>query len=143
VALASVFGRAVDAARGGIDKTRDTGLLAGPRQRDRADVVDLVGCAFAQLTEWIIRQLGEVNDRFEPLDILRGNLTYVLTEGERTRAVIVVKPAIAIKAAINSDNVEPPLHKLRPENGAYISVDTRNQYSHSRHYPSKEIHCGH
>jgi hypothetical protein len=48
--------------------------------------------------------------------------------------VIVIKPAIAVKAAINPDNVEPPLHKLRPENGADISVDARNQYSHSRHF---------
>ena len=139
VALASVLGRTVDAARGGIDKTRDTGLLAGPRQRDRADVVDLVGCAFAQLTEWVIRQLGKVNDRVEPFDILRGNLAHVLSEGERTRAVIVVKPAIAVKAAINPDNVKPPLHELRPENGADISIDTRNQYSHSRHFcPAKK-----
>ena len=100
-----------------------TNLLAGPRQRDRADAVDLVGCPFVQLTEWIIRHPGKVNDPFDPLDILRGNLAHVLTEGERTRAVIIVKLAIAVKSAINPDNVEPPRHELRSENDANISLD--------------------
>ena len=36
-------------------------------------MVDLIGCALAKFAEWIIRQLGKVNDRFEPVDILCGD----------------------------------------------------------------------
>jgi hypothetical protein len=38
--------------------------------------------------------------------------------------VIVVKPSVAIKAAIHPDDIEPPLYKARPENGPDIPVDT-------------------
>jgi hypothetical protein len=45
--------------------------------------------------------------------------------------MIIVKPAIAVKAAINPDNLEPSLHEFRPENGADVAIDTSNQYAHS------------
>jgi hypothetical protein len=74
-----------------------------------------------------------MNDRIKPLDILRCYPADVLGECEWARMTIVVKPAIAVKAAINPDNIEPPLQQPRPENGANISVDTGNQYPHSGH----------
>src|SRR6516164_1965627 len=45
--------------------------------------------------------------------------------------MIIVKPAIAVKAAINPDNLKPSLHEFRPENGADVAIDTSNQYTHS------------
>ena len=53
VALASVLGRTVDTAGRGINKPRDATLLACPRQGDRAEMVDLVCCAFVLFTERI------------------------------------------------------------------------------------------
>ena len=61
-ALAAVLGGTVDAARGGVDETRDTGRLARPRQHDRAEMVDFIGRTFVQLTERVVRQFGKVDD---------------------------------------------------------------------------------
>src|ERR1700734_877276 len=82
-----------------------------------------------------------MNNRFEPFDIFRGNLSHVLGEGEWTR-VMIIKPTVAVKAAINSDNVKAPFDELRPENGADISIDTGNQYSHFRHFCLTKSLCG-
>ena len=84
-------------------------------------MIDLVGRAFAQLTEWVVRELRKMNDRVEPLYILRGNPTNVLGKGEWTRADIIVKPAIAVKSAINPDNVKSPRSRaLAREQRRYI-----------------------
>jgi hypothetical protein len=47
--------------------------------------------------------------------------------------VVVVEPAVAIKATIHPDNVKTLLQQPRPEHGTDISVDSGNQYPHSRH----------
>ena len=62
----------------------------------------------------------------------------VLGEGQRPRAVVVIEPAAAIKAAIHPDDVEPPLDEPRPENGTDIAVGAGNQYSHSSSHASKK-----
>src|SRR5262244_1162638 len=59
-ALATVVGGtldAADAARGGIDKTGDTGRLASPRQRDRAEMVVIICRTLVQSTEGVIEPL--------------------------------------------------------------------------------------
>src|ERR1700720_2745974 len=138
VTIAAVLGRTIDTARRGIHKARDAGLLASPRQGYRAEVINGVSRALVQLAERVVRQLGQMHDRVEPFDVLWRYPAHVLGKGERPRGAIVVKPAIPVKAAINPDDVEPPLQQLRPENGADIPVDTGNEYPHSRHLHPKE-----
>jgi hypothetical protein len=78
--------------------------------------------------------------RVEPFDILRRDPTHVFGKGERARLEIIVKPAVSVEAAIHPDDLKPLLQKLRPENGADISVDAGNQYPHSRHlYLAKRV----
>src|SRR5262252_8363683 len=74
-----------------------------------------------------------MDDRVEPFDILRAHPAHVFSQGERPRTRVVVKPAIAVKAAIHPDNVKPLLQKRRPEYSADITIDTGHQYPHSRH----------
>jgi Glycosyl transferase WecG/TagA/CpsF family len=66
-----------------IDRDHSAKLLTAvfwlPEPYNSADVVDFICHAFVQLTERIVQQLGKLNDRFEPLDILRGNLTHEKT----------------------------------------------------------------
>src|ERR1700739_4445605 len=76
-----------------------------------------------------------MHDRVEPFDILRAHPAHVLSQGERPRTRVVVKPAIAVKAAIHPDNVKPLPQKPRPEYSADIAVDTGHQYPHFRHAP--------
>jgi hypothetical protein len=77
-----------------------------------------------------------MNDRIEPFDILWSDLANVLGEGQRTRAIVVIKPAVAVKAAIYRDDVEPTPYKPWPENGTDIPVGTGNQYPHTLDLPS-------
>src|SRR5215831_6358137 len=74
-----------------------------------------------------------MHDRVEPFDILRAHPAHVLSQGERPRTRVVVKPAIAVKAAIHPDNVKPLLQKRRPEYSADITIDTGHQYPHPHH----------
>ena len=96
-------------------------------------MVDIISSALVQLAEGIVRELCKMYDRVEPFDILRRDPAHVFGEGERARLEIIVKPTIAVKAAIHPDDLEPLLQKLRPENGTDVPVDARNQYPHTRH----------
>jgi len=99
-------------------------------------MINFIRRTFVQLTEGIVRQFGKVHDRIEPCDIRRGHPPHVFGESQRSRAVVVVEVAIAVKAAIYPDDVEPPLHEPRPENRADIPIDPGYEYPHSRHiYP--------
>jgi hypothetical protein len=48
---------------------------------------------------------GEIHDRVKPFDILWGHPTPVLGESRLPRAVVVVEPAVVVKAAIHPDNI--------------------------------------
>jgi LmbE family N-acetylglucosaminyl deacetylase len=62
----------------------------------------------------------------------------VFGESQRPRVVVIVEPAIAVKAAIDPDNLESVLQEPRPENSADIPINTGYQYPHSRHIPFRE-----
>src|SRR6516165_2924177 len=127
-ALTAVVGGTIHAARGGIYKTRDARLFARPRQCNGAAVVDLIGRALVQLAKGIVRQLCEVDDRVEPVDILGGYPTHVHGEGQRVWEGVVVEPAVAIKAAIYRDNLKAALDQPRSENGTSIAIGAGHQY---------------
>jgi hypothetical protein len=74
-----------------------------------------------------------MNDAVETFDVPRKDVAHILAEGERARAPIVIKPAVAVVAAINPDDLELLLKQTWPENSANIPVDTGNQHSHFRH----------
>ena len=74
-----------------------------------------------------------MNDRVEALDILRREVAHVLRVGERTRLAIVIEPAVAVKAAIDADDIKPLRQQLRPEDGADIPVDASNEDAQLRH----------
>jgi hypothetical protein len=70
-------------------------------------VVDVVSGALVQLAELVVRQFGEMHDRIEPFNVLRGNPAHVLRDGQRPRVIVVIEPAVAIKTAIDADNIDP------------------------------------
>src|SRR6516164_3599355 len=94
-------------------------------------MVNFICRTFVELTERVVRQFSKVHDRIKPLDIFGGHPAHVLGESQRPWAVVVVEPAVAIKAAIRPDDVEPLLHEPRPNNGADIPVGSSYQYPHS------------
>jgi hypothetical protein len=50
-----------------------------------------------------------MHNRIEPFHILWSYPPYVLRVGQRSLVVVVIEPAITVKATINPDNVETVL----------------------------------
>ena len=96
-------------------------------------MVNLIGRALVQLSERVVRQLGEMHHRVETLNILRRRPALILRESQRPRVIVVVEPAVSVEAAIHPESVEPTFHEPRPEHGADIPINAGNQYSHSFH----------
>src|SRR5262249_58086519 len=54
IALATIFGRAIDTARRRIDETWDTGVLTRPRQRNRTAMIDVVSDSLVKIAKRIV-----------------------------------------------------------------------------------------
>ena len=96
-------------------------------------MVDIISSALVQLAEGIVRKLCKMYGRVEPFDIFRRDPAHVFGKCERARLEIIVKPAVAVEAAIHPDDLEFLLQKLRPENGTDVSVGAGDKYPHTRH----------
>src|SRR5262245_6334246 len=113
---------AVDAAAREIHEPLHADLLGFFCQFHRAEVIDLEGDLRIELPYRIVAEFSEMHDRFEPTQIVLGNVANVLVNGRGHLSDAVVKPADAMKPRIQPRDVVSAIHHVWSENRSDVSV---------------------
>ena len=96
-------------------------------------MVDLIGDFRVVFAERIVRQLGQVNDGVEALEVSRRDTTQVFDQ-RRSRDLHVAgigeQPAVTVIAVVQAYDVVPGFDQSRNQHATDIAVDAGDQNSH-------------
>src|SRR5690606_32044877 len=101
-------------------------------EADAAAVVDAVGEPGPELAERVVRQLGEVDDGVDALEVLGADVADVDDVGAGPlRSAGGVEPALAVEAGIDADDLVAVGEELGGEHRADVTVDTGDEQTQS------------
>ena len=93
-------------------------------------MVDLVRQARVLLAERIVRQLGEVGDGVEALQVFGGDRADILRQDHRARNVGRIQPAGAVEAGIETDRFNAALKQIGAEKRTNVAVSAGKKNFH-------------
>ena len=124
-------GRAVHAARRHVDEALDPGLPGQRGEPHAAEVVDLERDLRIQRTDRVVRQLGQVDDRVVPAQILDSvTLPDVLRNPRRRPIDAVVQPAAAMEPGVDPGHVVSTIEQVGAQDRADVALAAGHQHAH-------------